>query len=84
MKFRPERFLPDAPRPQRGTYLPFGAGRRICVASSFALTEGTLIAAMISQRYRFERPTTSPVDESATVTLRPRGGLPMFVVPRAA
>ena len=77
--FRPERFLPDAPHPQRGTYLPFGAGRRICVAASFALTEGTLIAAMISQRYRFERPDPSPPGEAATVTLRPADGLPMLV-----
>jgi cytochrome P450 len=79
MAFRPERFVPDAPHPQRGTYLPFGAGRRICVASSFALTEGTLIAAMVSQRHRFEPPHTEPVAESATVTLRPKGGLPMLV-----
>lgn len=83
MAFRPERFLPDAPHPKRGTYLPFGAGRRTCVASSFAVTEGTLIAAMISQRYRFERSTDAPVAESATVTLRPQGSLPMLVSPVA-
>jgi cytochrome P450 len=78
-EFRPERFLPDAPHPRRGTYLPFGAGRRICVAASFALTEGTLIAAMVSQRYRFERPAGGPPGESATVTLRPADRLPMAV-----
>ena len=81
MDFRPERFLPGAPHPGRGTYLPFGAGRRICVASSFALTEATLIAAMISQRHRYERADQHPVIESATVTLRPRGGLAMHVRP---
>jgi cytochrome P450 len=71
-----------APRARiRGTYLPFGAGRRVCVASSFALTEGTLIAATISQRHTFERPNDLPVTESATVTLRPRHGLPMLVGP---
>ena len=79
--FRPERFLPDAPPPRRGTYLPFGAGRRICVAASFALTEGTLIAAMISERWRFERPIDGPPGESATVTLRPHDRLPMLVRP---
>jgi cytochrome P450 len=82
-EYRPERFLPDAPHPRRGTYLPFGAGRRVCVAASFALTEGTLIAAMISQRHRFERPDPAPPGESATVTLRPADGLPMFVTPGA-
>lgn len=78
MVFRPERFLPDAPHPRRGTYLPFGAGRRICVASSFALTEGTLIAAMITQRHRFARTESGPPGERATVTLRP-ARLPMVV-----
>lgn len=80
-EFRPERFLPGAPTPRRGTYLPFGAGRRICVAATFALTEGTLIAAMISQRHRFERVTDTPPGESATVTLRPHDRLPMVVHP---
>jgi cytochrome P450 len=80
-EFRPERFLPGAPHPRRGTYLPFGAGRRVCVAATFALVEGTLIAAMISQRHRFERPVVGPPGESATVTLRPADRLPMIVRP---
>ncbi len=67
-----------------GRYLPFGAGRRVCVAASFALTEGTLIAAMLSQRFRFERCGTGPPGESATVTLRPADGLPTRVVPVSA
>ena len=80
-EFRPERFMPDAPSPRRGTYLPFGAGRRVCVAANFALTEGTLIAAMVSQRFRFERPIDGPPGEAATVTLRPHDRLPMHVRP---
>jgi cytochrome P450 len=80
-EFRPERFLPNARHPVRGTYLPFGAGRRVCVAASFALTEGTLIAGMISQRHRFQRVAEGPPGESATVTLRPGDGLPMLVHP---
>jgi cytochrome P450 len=77
--FDPARFLPGAPTPQRGTYLPFGAGRRSCVGMNFALTEGTLIAAMLVQRYRFETDPTHAVTPSATVTLRPQHGLPMLV-----
>jgi hypothetical protein len=49
------------------------------VAASFALTEGTLIAAMISQRHRFERIDPAPPGESATVTLRPADLLPVVV-----
>jgi cytochrome P450 len=80
-EFRPERFMPGAPNPRRGTYLPFGAGRRVCVAANFALTEGTLIAAMISHRFRFERPIDGSPGEAATVTLRPHDRLPMHVRP---
>ena len=80
-EFRPERFLPGAPTPARGTYLPFGAGRRICVASTFALTEGTLITAMVTQRHTFSLPPGSNVIPHPTVTLRPRRGLPMLADP---
>jgi cytochrome P450 len=80
--FDPGRFLPGAPPPERGTYLPFGAGRRICVGATFALTEGTLIAAMLVQRFRLELDAEAQIVPSATVTLRPRGGLPMLVTAR--
>ena len=78
-RFDPARFLPGAPPPARGTYLPFGAGRRACVGATFAVVEGTTIAAMVSQRRRFELPADAAVEPSATVTLRPRAGLPMVV-----
>jgi cytochrome P450 len=77
--FDPRRFLPGAPPPPRGAYLPFGAGRRSCIGAMFALIEGTLIAAMVAQRYELDLPPEAHVVPSATVTLRPRGGLPMTV-----
>jgi cytochrome P450 len=76
--FEPRRFLPGgaAGRP-RGAYLPFGAGRRICVGAGFATLEATLLAAMITQRYRLDLVPGARVVPEPTATLRPRDGIPM-------
>jgi cytochrome P450 len=84
-RFDPGRFLgdPDPNRP-RGAYLPFGAGRRVCVGQSFALLEATLVAASVAQRYDLELVEGTVVEPEATVTLRPKGGLPMRLHRRRA
>lgn len=81
--FDPRRFLAEnRDELPRTAYLPFGAGRRICVGSTFALVEATLLLAMISQRYEFDLPPWASVAEEAAVTLRPKGGLLMTTRPR--
>jgi cytochrome P450 len=76
--FDPQRFLPGQSNTRpRGAYIPFTAGRRICVGNTFALTEATLIAAMIAQRYTLDLDPTERVALDPLITLRPRGGLPM-------
>lgn len=84
-RFDPSRFLPGAGtgRP-RSAYLPFGAGRRMCVGAGFAMLEGTLLAAMIAQRFVFELATEALVTPEPTATLRPRDGLPMILCRRDA
>ena len=76
--FDPSRFLPGSARGRhRCAYLPFGGGRRICIGSSFALMETTLVAAIMSQRFVYELAPGHPVEPEATLTLRPRRGLRM-------
>ena len=76
--FDPTRFLPENARTHhRSAYLPFGGGRRVCIGSSFALMEGTLIAAMMSQRFVYDLVPGHRVEPEATLTLRPRRGLRM-------
>jgi cytochrome P450 len=70
--FRPERFLPDAPEIQRGAWIPFGAGPRVCIGQHFALLEMGMIAAMLIQRFRLQWPADAPWPAgSLAVTLRP-------------
>jgi cytochrome P450 len=77
--YDPERFLGEnARKHHRSAYLPFGGGRRICIGMSFALTEMTLITAIMSQRFVYDLVAGHPVEPEATLTLRPRHGLKMI------
>jgi cytochrome P450 len=83
--FDPTRFLPqNARKHHRSAYLPFGGGRRICIGSSFALIEATLIAAMMSRSFVYDLVPGHPVVPEATLTLRPRYGLKMVARRRRA
>lgn len=76
--FDPRRFLGDAPKERpRLAFLPFAAGRRVCIGQGFAMMEGVLLLAMLSQRYTFDLVPGARVEPEPTVTLRPRGGVPV-------
>jgi cytochrome P450 len=81
-RFRPERWAEPAKDRPKFAYFPFGAGTRICIGEHFAWMEGTLVLATIAQRWRllYDAPA-APVPEPL-VTLRPRNGLAMRLVPR--
>jgi cytochrome P450 len=77
--FDPARFL-DAnhrSRIDRFSYLPFGAGPRTCVGSTFALQEATLVLATIIKTFVMRLVPGHSVWPILRVTLRPAGGLPM-------
>ena len=70
--FRPERFLDEATKPDRYTYLPFGAGPRICVGNMFALMEAAVVLATILQNVTLTRADDQPVEVDTVFTLRPK------------
>jgi cytochrome P450 len=72
--FDPARFAPDAPRPPRTQYMPFGAGPRICVGAHFSMVEALSILAHWLRDWRFVS-TGEKVQVSGLITIRPRAGL---------
>lgn len=82
--FMPERFLkPDPDRPKHA-YMPFGAGPRTCIGNVFALTEMQIIVAMFVRRFDVVPQSREPLAFDASITLRPKGGLPVKVKARPA
>ncbi len=71
-RFDPTRFLPGATPPSRYSYMPFGAGPRICIGARFALTEAVVVLARLLSRYRVELAAGSEhVLPRAIVTTQP-------------
>ena len=81
--FDPEKFAPDKVAARdRYTYLPFGAGPRICIGMNFVLYEARIILATLVNRFRFA-PVAGRVPQPVMLmTLRPQGGVPLKIAPR--
>lgn len=77
--FRPDRFLDEEKAPDRYTYLPFGAGSRICLGNMFAMLEAQVILATMIQQVELALATADPVQMDTVITLRPRDPLRMTV-----
>jgi cytochrome P450 len=75
-QFYPERFSTEcSTKRPRHAYIPFSNGPRICVGSSFAMTEMQLILATIAQRYRVSLAPGYCVIPEMLTTLRPKNGV---------
>ncbi len=81
-RFEPRRFLgAKREKIQRFSYLPFGAGPRVCIGSNFALQEAVIVLASLVRRFRFELLQGHTVWPVQRVSLRPKHGLPMYAQP---
>ncbi len=85
---RPDEFDPthwdtkEGRESSRKAYIPFSLGARVCPGSAFAMTEGTLILAMILRHYRVALvPGREPVP-AAQLTVRGRDGIWLSLTPR--
>jgi cytochrome P450 len=85
----PDAFLPGrwadglAQRLPRFAYVPFGGGQRVCIGSSFAQLEASLLLATIAQRFRVSLAEPDRrVEPLPVVTLRPSQPVRVTLTPR--
>jgi len=79
-RFDPERFdrAQAGDRP-RYSYLPFGAGPRVCIGSSLAMMEAVFVLSTVVRTLELRKLPGRPVIAEPMLSLRIRGGLPMTV-----
>nr|AKQ00288.1 cytochrome P450 CYP6HM1 [Apolygus lucorum] len=76
--FRPERFDPEKNEIIKGTYLPFGAGPRICIAARFAKIEMKVCTAMLLKNFRVKQCSRTKVpheNDPRSFLLTPKDGI---------
>ncbi|MEM1121269.1 MAG: cytochrome P450, partial [Bacteroidota bacterium] len=79
-QFDPDRFTPDKMKDwPKMSYLPFGAGPRLCIGNLFAIMEMQLLLVGLLQRFDFELVANQNIDLEGLITLRPRYGIKMIL-----
>jgi cytochrome P450 len=75
-RFDPTRFSKEASdKRARFSYLPFGGGPRVCIGAALAMTEATLILAVLAQKFRLRLKEPQEVKLQTRITLRPKNKL---------
>ncbi len=80
-RFAPERFDESTPLINRHSFMAFGTGPRACITTHFDLTEMTLIAAYLLQRFSFQ--SASRPKPKLEVLLIPEGGIALQLIRRS-
>lgn len=75
--FKPERWLRGEPDPY--AYIPFSAGPRMCMGSSFAMMEIKIILAIILQRYRIKLRSPANINFGGAMLSEPKPGIPIRI-----
>jgi cytochrome P450 len=75
-RFDPTRFTKESSEKRpRFAYLPFGGGPRVCIGATLAMTEATLILAVLAQRFRLRLKVPQEIKLQTRITLRPKNGM---------
>jgi cytochrome P450 len=79
-RFRPERFLPGhASERPKFAYFAFGGGPRACIGNTFALVEGALVLAGLTQHFHFRPADDREMELDMTFVLQPKHAVNLIV-----
>jgi cytochrome P450 len=82
--FDPGRFTSkNLKTPLSKSYLPFGAGPRVCIGAAFAQQEASLILATLLRDYRFTLADGFVPEPVGRLTIRSQNGMHLTLIPRA-
>ena len=79
-RFDPDRWLGTDPPPY--SYLPFSSGLHMCIGVPFAKQSMRITLAMLLARYSLQLVQDSRIDRRTTVTMSPKQGVHIEVLPR--
>jgi len=83
-RFDPDRWLPEHEAARhRSSFLPFGAGPRVCIGHHFAMMEGPIVLATLLRKVSLEIDPRREIMPDDFATLRPAGGVPAVARARA-
>eukprot|EP01099_Mayorella_cantabrigiensis_P007435 TRINITY_DN65_c0_g1_i3.p1 TRINITY_DN65_c0_g1~~TRINITY_DN65_c0_g1_i3.p1 ORF type:complete len:223 (-),score=69.79 TRINITY_DN65_c0_g1_i3:194-862(-) len=88
--FKPERWEDGQDKKRPYSFVPFGAGRRVCIGRYFGLLEMKVVLGLFLKLFTFQRPpkadgtpNTDPIEKNYhTPVIHMRGGLPLLVYKR--
>jgi cytochrome P450 len=83
-RFDPDRWCEDSSNSSRPrwSYFPFGGGSRSCIGESFAWMEAVIVLATVARNWRVVAVAPRHPALVPTITLRPKGPLPVRVEAR--
>lgn len=83
-EFDPSRFEKTAAAVRsRLAFMPFGAGQRMCIGAAFAVAEAQIVLTAVCRAVRLVPTLPGDPPYEPSITLRPRGGVPLRLSPRA-
>ena len=80
LRFNPDRWTPEFRQSlHRYAYYPFGGGPRQCIGEGFAMMEAKMILATLGRRWEVRHDSRHKAEMLPLISLRPKGGMPMYV-----